>query len=149
MSGYFRQAWLICGTLDLLYAVILAMIMGGRANAVLLSVASGPFGGGVAQWGVAGSIAGVAVHFAIMAVMVWVYGQLFRRTPLGSLNPWIAGTLYGLALYGVMYLIVLPLRFPAVHPLTDPAKIALALFPHIVLVGWPMAVIARQRLKRA
>jgi hypothetical protein len=69
---------------------------------------------------------------------------LFRRTPLGEAKPWLAGTLYGLALYGVMYGIVLPARFGAPFPNPDKLALALGLFPHIALVGIPMALILRR-----
>jgi len=147
MTRYFTRAWLVCGTLDIVYAALLSVALGGTARGMLLLVASGPFGNGVADWGVAGAIAGLLVHYGIMAVMVLVFGLLVQRSPLGTMSPWLSGLLYGLALYLVMYWIVLPLRFPAIHPVTDPVKIFRALFPHIVLVGWPMAFIARRTLQ--
>lgn len=148
MSSYFWRAWIVCGILDLVYACIATMLVGGTPQAVLLSVASGPFGDAVANWGETAAFAGFLVHFAIMAVMVAGYGLLVSRSPLGRMNPWLAGTLYGFALYLVMYWVVLPLRFPSAFPQTDPIRIAGALFPHIVLVGIPMALIARRYLMK-
>jgi hypothetical protein len=144
MGRYFWKAWLLAGMLDIIYAGVLSVWFGGTVGSMLLSVASGPFGNGVADSGIAGQAAGFCVHFAIMAVMVAVYGVLAQRPPLSTMSPWLAGALYGLALYGVMYWIVLPLRFPTVHPITEPARVARALFPHIALVGWPIALIARR-----
>ncbi len=149
MSSYFWRAWIVCGTLDLVYACITAAMMGGTVKSVLLSVASGPFGDDVASWGATGVLAGFLVHFALMAVMVAVYGLLVSRSPLGRMSSSLGGTLYGFALYLVMYWIVLPLRFPTVFPQIDPAKVAGALFAHIILVGMPMALIARRCLKGA
>jgi hypothetical protein len=148
MARYFWRAWLVCGTLDIVYAAILSLLLGGTVKGMLLSVASGPFGNGVAGWGVAGAVAGLLVHYAIMAVMVLVFGLLVRHTTLRAMSPWLSGALYGVALYLVMYWIVLPLRFPSVHPVTDAMKVVRALFPHIVLVGWPMAFIACHMLNR-
>ena len=149
MARYFWRAWPLCGALDLGYAILITMVMGGTAKAVLLSVASGPFGDGVADWGALALLLGVLVHFAIMAMMVAAYAPLSRTQIVLRMGPWLAGILWGLALYLVMYWIILPLRFPAVHPITEPARIARALFPHLALVGIPMALIARQTLSGA
>lgn len=77
------------------------------------------------------------------------YAPLSRTRPVLRIGPWLAGILYGLALYLVMYWIVLPLRFPAIHPITDPARVARALFPHLAFVGIPMALIARRTISGA
>ena len=137
-----RSVWLktvlLCGTLDALYATVSALIRGGDVAGVWLGVASGPFGDGAKEWGAAGVLAGLLVHFAIMAVMVAVGLRLARNGPLGDVAPWKAGTLYGLVLYGVMYGLVLQWRFGLPFPNPDKAKLAIALFPHIFLVGIPM-----------
>ena len=113
MRDTWTKAWLLCGTLDALYATVLTLLRGGDVAGVWRGVASGPLGEGANQWGAGGVLAGVAVHFAIMAVMVAIGLLLARRSALGRMAPWLAGTLYGLVLYGVMYGIVLPQRFGA------------------------------------
>lgn len=138
----FSLAVMICGALDILYAIVSTMLKGGTAAMVLHSVASGPFGERATSWGFGGALLGLLVHFAIMTVMVATYFFLARNTSLGSFSPWVTGTVYGVALYIFMYFVVLPLRWPAVFPQTDPTKIALSLFPHIAFVGIPMALIA-------
>jgi len=140
----FLKAWLLCGTLDALYATVLTIARAGSPAETWLGVAAGPFGDGARTWGAAGVAAGVAVHFAIMAAMAAAAVFLFRRAPLAEANPWLAGTLYGLALYGVMYGIVLPARFGAPFPNPDKLKLALGLFPHVFFVGIPMALILRR-----
>jgi len=140
----FRKAWLLCGTLDILYATAAAILRGGEVAAMLRGVASGPFGSAAANWGVGGAVAGLTVHFAIMAAMTAAALVLFRRTPLANANPWLAGTLYGLALYCVMYGIVLSARFGAPFPDPDKLKLAIGLFPHVFLVDIPMALILRR-----
>lgn len=148
MMRYFWRALLVCGVLDIGYAAALTLVNGGKVDAMLRSVAAGPFGKAAGGWGLPGAALGLAVHFAIMAAMVAAYGLLIRKTGLGRLSPWISGIWYGGALYIVMYWIVLPLRWPTLHPSTDPATVASALFAHIVLVGIPMALIARRMLRQ-
>ena len=132
------KVWLLCGTLDALYATILTTLRGGSAAQVWLFVASGPLGDSAAGWGLTGVIAGLAVHFALMAVMTGAGLWLARKTMLGAVATWKAGTVYGLALYYIMYGIVLPQRFGVAFPDPDRIKVALGLFPHIFLVGLPM-----------
>jgi len=140
----FFKAWLLCGALDALYATGLTFARGGEAAVTWRGVAAGPLGDAAQQWGAGGVFAGLLVHFAIMATMTGVALVLFRRTPLADANPWLAGTLYGLALYGVMYGLVLPARFGAPFPNPDKLKLALGLLPHVFLVGIPMALILRR-----
>jgi len=148
MASYFSRAWPLCGALDLGYAAVLSWLQGGTVARMLNGVASGPLGDGVRQWGVAGPLAGVAVHFALMAAMMLAYGWIAGRSAAVRARPWLSGLIYGLLLYGVMYWIVLPLRWPALYPVTAPGGIARSLFPHIALVGIPMALIARRFLPK-
>ncbi|WP_137754337.1 hypothetical protein [Sphingopyxis sp. L1A2A] len=138
-------AWLLCGTLDIAYAAAASVMQGGTVPGMLRSVASGPFGDGARSWGAAGALAGLATHFAIMGAMVAVWFAAARRWPAWAALPWwLAGTLYGLILYGVMNGIVLPLRFGSPFPPADLVQGAIALFPHIVFVGWPLAWLTRK-----
>lgn len=144
--GAFLKAWLLCGSLDSAYASALSLVRGkGGIGGVWRGVASGPFGDAADTWGLGGAIIGLGVHFAIMAVMVAAGLWLARKSPLGQVAPWKAGTLYGLALYAVMYGLVLPQRFGVPFPNPDKVKLALALFPHVFLVGIPMFVLFRRR----
>lgn len=145
MTQIFIRAWLLCGSLDILYAIANTMRKGGSALGVLHSVASGPFGDGIKDMGWVGGLIGLKVHFGIMAVMVATFLFAYRRiAALRTNSPWIVGTLYGTILYGVMYCVVLAWRWPALFPQTDPTQIAIALFPHIALVGIPLALMARK-----
>lgn len=143
-----RTSWLtataLCGTVDALYASAIAIVRDRPLIDIWAGVASGLFGERTAQWGIHGAIAGVAVHFALMGIMVAVYLWLARHTPIGTMPVLLAGTLYGLALYGVMYGIVLPMRFDTPLPLADPGKLLRGLFPHIALVGIPLAWLAKR-----
>ena len=62
-------ATLICGTLDILWAVVLTLWRGHEPGAMLRRVASGPFPAAT-EWGATGSILGLVVHFTLMAIMV-------------------------------------------------------------------------------
>ena len=136
-------ATFVAGTLDILSAFVFAGLAGMGPLAVLTFVASGPFGTAptpTAGW----AVVGLLVHYAIMACMVAAYMIAARRLPMLTQQPIVAGLLYGLLLWGIMYWIVRPLRWPDM-PLPHTAKgIAEQLFSHCILVGLPIALTARR-----
>ena len=157
-------ATLVAGMLDIMSAFYFAGRAGKSPADVLHFVASGPFGD-QALHGTSWAIVGLAVHFAIMTVFAAAYMAFAPSFPALYNKPWFAGLLYGLLLWGIMYWIVRPLRWPAMAlPAAwngmSSAKIAWsignALFSHCVLVGLPIAYIAvmgdggsgRQRRRR-
>jgi hypothetical protein len=135
---------LLCGTLDIVYAIVTSLIRGRTALGVLHSVASGPFGDAARTWGWAGGALGLAVHYSIMAVMVGLYLAIVPRiAALKPVAPWLLGLAYGVLSYVVMYDVVLALRWPQNFPQTDPLLIAIGIFPHLFFVGLPVAYAAR------
>lgn len=139
------SALILCGTLDIAWAAGATLIEGGTIAGMLRGVAAGPFGKQAGEWGTGGALAGLAVHFAIMAVMVGVFAALVRLPAVQRMPWWLLGLLYGVALYVVMYRIVLPLRWPGGHPLKDASAIFWSLVPHLICVGLPMAWVFRRR----
>jgi hypothetical protein len=139
-------ATFVCGTLDILFAVMLTLLRGKDPAAMLRFVASGPFPQATG-WGAGGSLLGLAVHFTLMAIMVafFVFVASAGRRHLLDM-PWRAGVAYGLVTYAVLDLIVVPLRFPAAWP-PQPLSIGTQLFAHIVLVGLPTAFITHRYLR--
>lgn len=135
-------ATLVAGTLDILAAIIQGATGGTGPAAVLRSVAAGPLGDSAFSGGMGMSLAGLLIHFAIMAVIVTVFVLVAQALPMLIRRPWLWGPVYGLGVWVVMYLIVLPARWPDSFPLTDPAKIAWAIAFHTLLVGLPIALIA-------
>lgn len=138
-------ATLIAGTLDIISAFVFAGMAGMSPMAVLVFVASGPFGDApTATMGWA--IAGLLVHFAIMTCMATAYMIAAPRIPALLRHPVVAGIAYGLFLWIVMYWIVRPMRWPEM-PLPHTAwGIGNALFSHCILVGIPIALVARRYL---
>ena len=75
------------------------------------------------------------------------FGDFLRESFRHQLDRYwiVAGLLYGVALWGVMYWIVLPLRFASYHTPSELLPIAKQLFSHCICVGLPIAFIARRR----
>ena len=141
-------AILVCGTLDILSAFAFSAMAGVTPAQVLRYVASGPFGDAMRQGGTGAAALGLAVHYALMTMMVLVYFLIAGRIEAARRYWPIAGALYGFAIYLVMYWLVVPTRF-GTEPSLEPWKVGNALFSHIVCVGLPMAWIAARAFRRS
>jgi hypothetical protein len=138
-------ATLVCGTLDILLAVILTLWRGREPAAMLRFVASGPFPA-ASEWGASGASLGLATHFTLMAIMVGALVLLVRAKPRLLDTPYRTALAYGVITYFIMNWLVVPLRFGSPLP---PSLLAVTtqLFAHIVLVGMPATLIARRYLR--
>ena len=141
----FAIATAVCGTLDILFAVLLTLWRGREPAAMLRFVASGPFPDAT-NWGAGGSVLGLAVHFTLMAIMVGAFFYAARTYPIVLDQPLVSGLVFALATYIAMNLIVVPLRFPAAWP-PKPLAIGTQLFAHAFLVALPTVLIARRLLR--
>ena len=139
-------ATLIAGTLDILSAFVFAGLAGASPVRVLRYVASGPFGDAATPT-IGWAAVGLLVHFAIMACMATAYMVVAPRIPTLMRHPIVAGLLYGLLLWFIMYWVVKPLRWPDA-PLPDSLYgIANQLFSHCALVGLPIAFVASRHFR--
>ena len=137
----------ISGALDILLAMTLTIAFGRKIPDMLRSVASGPFPP-APQWGTAGAILGLLVHFTLMAVMAAVFMMIVRARPQLLETPWRTALAYGLVTYFAMNWVVVPLRFHT--PLPPKAlSVATQLFAHLVLVGMVFTFVARRTLAPA
>jgi hypothetical protein len=139
-------ATLVAGALDIGSVFFYIAMLGGDQARMLAAIASGPFGSDVVGQAWAPAL-GLAVHFAIMSAMVAFYALIADRypEPLRRLGPVAAGIGYGLGLYIFMFWVVLPLRWPDVHPNTELWPVARMIFSHVAMVGLPIAFILRPR----
>lgn len=135
----------VAGTLDILFAMILTLLFGRQIPAMLRYVASGPFPA-AADMGWVGALLGLAVHFALMTIMVTLFVLLVRWKPQRLETPYRTGIAYGVLTYFVMNWAVVPLRFATPLP-PKPMSIATQMFAHVILVGIPFALIAVRYLR--
>lgn len=145
MTRVIGWATLVAGTMDIFYAAIMSMVFGRGVAAMLRTVASGPFPPAT-NWGLAGSLLGLFVHFALMAIMATYFVIAAHNWPKILERPILSGIIYGLITYVVMNWIVVPVRFGVPLP-PAPMQIASQLFAHIVLVGIPIALIASRMIR--
>jgi hypothetical protein len=141
----FALATAVCGTLDILFAVLLTLWRGREPAAMLRFVASGPFPQAT-EWGAAGAALGLVVHFTLMALMVGAFMIAARNYRFVLDQPLLSWLIFALVTYVAMNLIIVPLRFPAAWPPT-PLGIGTQLFAHFFLVALPTVLIARRFLR--
>ena len=134
------------GALDMSYAIAAYALRGVPAVSLLQSIASGLYGRAAYDGGLAMAGIGLALHFAMTAVMAAGFVILALIFPVLLRAPVLAGVIYGLGLFAIMNFIVVPLS--AAYPGTQPQGwlLAGALFAHTALVGVPIALAARHYL---
>ena len=133
-------ATLVSGTLDISFAMVLTLLLGRQVGDMLRFVASGPFPAAV-DMGTAGIFLGLAVHFALMAVMAAVFFAWVTFRPQLLETPWRTAIAYGVLTYFLMNWAVVPVRFGTPLP-PKPLSFATQAFAHIILVGIPFVLIA-------
>lgn len=129
--GVIIAAGIAGGVVDAIYFSTMSLLNGRSPIAVLQGIASFWRGAATRNGGVASAAIGLATHFGLATVMAGGYFVIakmispFRRRPLAF------GTVYGILLYGVMYFIVLPQRWPALYPRFDGARSFLDIGAHV------------------
>ena len=133
---------LIVGAMDITSAFIIAISRGSTVTRLLQFVASGLIGQKAFAGGTATAVLGLGLHFLIAFSLVAVFYAASRR--LGSMlrHAVLAGLVYGLIVFGVMNLIVLPLSAAKPrHSLTgDLIQIGI----HMFVIGLPTALLIRR-----
>lgn len=133
----------VAGTLDILAAFAMSWPRVAPAR-VLQSIASGLLGRAAYQGGARTAALGLLLHFVIAIGAATVYYVASRQWSLLWRRPVPCGLAYGVVVYLVMNLIVLPLsqigfRLPA-WP-----TIALLVVIHMICVGLPIALATARR----
>jgi uncharacterized membrane protein YagU involved in acid resistance len=132
--------------LDGLYASGLSASRGGTPVRVFQSVASGLLGRDAARAGGYGTaLLGLLLHFVIASVVFTVFLLASRKLGVLTRMFWLAGPIYGLMVYFVMYDVVIPLSQigPRAAPRTWDALLH-GFAAHIFCVGLPAAFVARR-----
>lgn len=140
------MAGLAGGAVDFVYATGTALSRGNPPWRPWQGVASGLIGRPAALEGGLGTAAlGVATHFAIATAMAAAYVFLARRVPIVAQRPYATAPAYGLILYAVMYLVVLPLRWPQTFPRWDGLGSIFDIAAHVGVALAIAFVVARRR----
>lgn len=137
---------LLAAVLDITGAIVLSAFRGVDAIQVLQSVASGFLGREAYRGGAATALLGAATHLGIATTMATAYMLVASRQPRLTRRPWLWGPIFGLLMWMIMYLVVLPLRWPDHFPRFKLEATAGQLFCHLFLVGLPISFVASRLL---
>lgn len=128
--------------MDITSAIIITLLRGGTVLRLMQFIASGLLGREAFQGGPPVALLGLALHFVIAFGLVAVF--YFARGRLAFLRnyPVPSGIIYGLTVFAVMNLIVLPLSAAKPrHTLTgDLIQIGI----HMFVIGLPTALLVRR-----
>jgi len=149
MSAGSRAAgWVVLGgavgaTCDIVYAIVFTSWRGIPPERLLQTVASGLLGKAAYDGGWPVAALGLGLHYAIVIVAAALFFAVARRWAWLREEPITAGLAYGVAIYGFMNFVVLPLSaYP--YPLRFPLlATATGLLAHMA-VGLSIALITRR-----
>jgi hypothetical protein len=133
-------AGLTCGVMDITAAFITWRIKGVHPARVLRGIAAGLLGPKSFQGGLHTAALGLAIHFFIAFSAATVFYLASRRITFLLQQPILSGIFYGVAVYLVMYWIVIPNSAAHRAPLTITAHV-IATLTHMVCVGLPISLI--------
>jgi hypothetical protein len=139
-------AGIIAGTLDITSAFVSTYLFFGRSPLfVLRFIASGVFGNSAFTGGVPMALAGLFFHYLIAFSWVALFIVAARKAPILVRRAPVAGIIYGLLVWLVMNLVIVPLSlapriaFSAVHS-------SLGALYLVLFIGLPAALISRRFL---
>jgi hypothetical protein len=132
-------AGLVSGILDITTAFVTWAPRGIMPARILKGIASGLLGPQAFKGGIATAALGLALHFLIAFSAAALFYAASRKLTIMTQRPILSGVLYGVAVYFVMYWIVMPLsRFHPGHTLNSSI---IAIVTHIVCVGLPISLV--------
>lgn len=137
---------LAAGILDALDAIVaFKVVLGFDPVPIYQFVASGLLGPSAFSGGWSAALLGLVVHFAIAVAAAAVFTLASVRVPALRRHAVASGAGFGVAVWAVMNLVVIPLsRIPA-SPFSLPLLLN-GILGHALLVGIPIALIARHSL---
>jgi hypothetical protein len=133
---------LIVGAMDMTSAIILTLWRGGTIMRLMQFIASGLLGKGAFQGGPPAATLGLFLHFVIAFGLVTVFYFASRKIPFLTQQAGLSGIAYGLIVFGVMNLIVLPLSAAAPRHTLSGDLIQVAI--HMFVIGLPTALLIRR-----
>jgi hypothetical protein len=142
--GYAILSALIAGSLDIGLAFLTAFIKSGAsADLVLRFVASGLLGKIAftgSDWIV---LLGLLIHYMIAIVFSFIFFLFYPKLQRWMKNKILIGICYGILVWMVMNLLVLPLsKVPAIVFTIGNALVGISVL--IIAIGWPLTYLAEK-----
>jgi uncharacterized membrane protein YagU involved in acid resistance len=144
-------AGLLVGTLDILAAFIDVYIATGKSPLIVLNyIASGIMGKTAFAGGAGMAFLGLLLHFVIAFAFTFLFFWLYSKSNLLSKNLVVTGIIYGVFIWLVMNLMVVPLSNVNHTPLSAMKiqKVLKAVLILIFMIGLPLSFITNNGLKK-
>lgn len=133
---------LIVGAMDITSAIVLTLLRGGTIMRLMQFISSGLLGKSAFQGGLATATLGLALHFLIAFSLVAVFYFASRKLAFLRQYPVPSGIAYGLIVFAVMNLIVLPLSAATPRHSLSGDLIQIAI--HMFIIGLPTSLLIRR-----
>jgi uncharacterized membrane protein YagU involved in acid resistance len=145
-SGTIFLSGLIAGTLDIVAAITVYTIILEKTTGIkiLQSIASGIFKKEAYSGGSQMALYGLLLHYFIAMTFAWFYFTIYPYLPLLKKNALLSGILYGIFVWIVMNLIVLPTVFPVLPAKHLDFPLILSIIILIFCIGIPIAFITKK-----
>ncbi len=149
LSSRIVKAGLIVGTLDILSAFIYYFIKTGKKDfeSILKYIASAIFGKEAFAGGSLMILTGLALHYIIAFTFTIFFFWLFTKIKILSKNKILTGIVYGIFIWVIMNLVVVPLSNITRRPFNLNNAIINALIL-IICIGIPLSFIANGFYKK-
>ena len=128
--------------MDITSAFIIALSRGSTIPRLLQFIASGVLGQEAFKGGTATALLGLALHFLIAFTLVSVFYAASRTLSFVRQHAVSSGIIYGLAVYAVMNLVVLPLS--AAKPRHSITGDLIQIGIHLFVIGLPTSLLLRR-----
>jgi hypothetical protein len=136
-------AGLACGVLDIAAAFLTWALRGVSPYRILQAIASGLLGPASFRGGWPTAALGAACHFFIAFSVATVFYFASRKLRFLAQHAILSGCAYGIAVYLVMYRVVLPLSRLQPAPFSL-SRTAVAIVTHMFCVGLPISLLVRR-----
>lgn len=145
-SGAIFLSGLVAGTLDIIAALLVYTVILQKTTAVKLlqSIASGVFKTEAYTGGPQMALYGFLLHYFIALSFAYFYFLIYPEFPFLKKSAILSGILYGIFVWIVMNLIVLPVTFPILPEKHLDFPLLLSILILIFCIGLPIAFIARK-----
>ena len=128
--------------MDITSAFVLALWRGSTVPRLLQLIASGLFGSRAFAGGTAMALLGLALHFLIAFTLVTVFYAARQTVGFVRQHAALSGIIYGLTVYAVMNLLVLPLS--AARPRHSLTGDLIQIGIHMFIIGLPTSLLLRR-----
>ncbi|WP_018628586.1 hypothetical protein [Niabella aurantiaca] len=147
-SAVIARATFLVGTLDILSAFLHYLIASGKDPLFILKyIAGGLLGPAAFSGGAAMQVAGLLLHYLIACIFTAFFFWLYPRLKILRRNRIATGIFYGLFIWSVMNLVVVPLSRIGKFPDAVPGMLINAAIL-ILVVGLPLSFIARSYYRK-